>query len=509
MEFQLHQQQQSNPVTLCGNSVHNPQEGENGGCFSSFYPISGDMKINGTTEGAANEAKTAVDKFLADAMGKLTFEEREKSQGEVHGISKMRDLDQSELDRCLEQMEHHVSRKKKGTAYERTEHMNKAYASNRHLRILFLRKYQYNPQAAALNMIRFFGIKEELFGPEKLAQEILLEDLKEADIQCLKSGCFQTLPTMDWAGRQIFLIMPGLRPNLPMEHQMRANFYTMMTTLRECEHARKNGIVAILYGVGRFRNKFPGHNMRRVARLISSMPSPLSAMHFCCDDLKQYTILQTLVPLLPASLASRFRPHCGTHIECLYALKGYGISEESMPFYHFDGRDLLQFHNTWWQDRQMKDERIAAERKALQTFGDTFQLSFDLAEEHENVPIGIEFRGEEKLPLQPCSKAPEAVVATTGKINPDADDVLYGFGYQVRRSRSNCRLKIQSKMCATLSYSLHSVPVSVSSWQSEVQPIDYQTQEGVRRHKGKERQDGLRHEFGALHKEPRSPLSHL
>ena len=67
----------------------------------------------------------------------------------------------------------------------------------------FLRADRFDSERAASRMVEYFRVKRDLFGPEKLSQEIMLEDLGNEGIQALKFGAQQILPTRDSQGRAI------------------------------------------------------------------------------------------------------------------------------------------------------------------------------------------------------------------------------------------------------------------------------------------------------------------
>ena len=67
---------------------------------------------------------------------------------------------------------------------------------------MFLRGNEYDPVAAADQMLRFFDLKLELFGEEKLTTEITMTDLDDGDIISLTSGWLQ-VAGRDRAGRQV------------------------------------------------------------------------------------------------------------------------------------------------------------------------------------------------------------------------------------------------------------------------------------------------------------------
>jgi hypothetical protein len=77
---------------------------------------------------------------------------------------------------------------------------------HRNFRLRFLRSTEFDAPKAAQKLVDHFDFKMGLFGQEKLAQNITLDDLDENDLIYLRSGAIQILPAVDRAGRPIFFV---------------------------------------------------------------------------------------------------------------------------------------------------------------------------------------------------------------------------------------------------------------------------------------------------------------
>lgn len=71
-------------------------------------------------------------------------------------------------------------------------------------KIKFLRSEDFDAARAAGRMMRYFALKQHLFGTELLGRDITLDDLNEDDKESLKAGGMQFLSKRDHAGRGIF-----------------------------------------------------------------------------------------------------------------------------------------------------------------------------------------------------------------------------------------------------------------------------------------------------------------
>jgi hypothetical protein len=147
---------------------------------------------------------------LAREMNELSFEEREKVLEEVHGVDKTREETPEFVAASIEAFDQALSsrsRTKRSRAMERAFFLRPGLKTNNntHFKLLFLRAEYFDAPKAADRMARYFESKLTLFGIEKLAKDITLEDLSPKDVQVgFTSGCYMVeLPLKDRSGRPI------------------------------------------------------------------------------------------------------------------------------------------------------------------------------------------------------------------------------------------------------------------------------------------------------------------
>lgn len=98
---------------------------------------------------------------------------------------------------------------------------NIAYVGNPQTMIKYLRASDYSAKAAMALLCRHFDMKQNLFGNNCLARNILLSDLSNDDMEFLTSGFYQYLAQPDRAGRSIsFLHFADPRYNM---HERKKN----------------------------------------------------------------------------------------------------------------------------------------------------------------------------------------------------------------------------------------------------------------------------------------------
>ena len=165
-----------------------------------------------------------ADAVIADQLNQMSSVDREKVFFDVHGVSadtvveetpELIEKSLAELDATI--LADHRTRE----AYTMAETFNRDYVSNRLFRLQFLRAVKFDVQWAADKIIQFFEIKLGLFGPEKLVEEITLNDLDEEDLACLESGLCTILPLRDRAGRATICWTGKLRSTFSMQSRVR------------------------------------------------------------------------------------------------------------------------------------------------------------------------------------------------------------------------------------------------------------------------------------------------
>ena len=197
-----------------------------------------------------------VDDILVKGMKHLSFDELQREQEDLHGVSEGISQNPEEIEQKLAELDQHLHHLKPGTAYETAEAMNKDFVSNQAFRRTFLAANRYNPKAAADQMIRYFKMKSGLFPMDKLAKEITLDDLTNEDKENLLGGSYQISKIKDRSNRTLLLQFPGLRAYKSLNNELRARYYLHWQLIKAADPDR--GVVVVSYCVGRFRDAMHG-----------------------------------------------------------------------------------------------------------------------------------------------------------------------------------------------------------------------------------------------------------
>ncbi|CAJ1956511.1 unnamed protein product [Cylindrotheca closterium] len=373
----------------------NPQESESEtNCLTCINPIRKPRAMNRWSLAPRDHEtreKQDLDREFAAKMNSLSLVDREIVLEELHGVKSAKrsttssfssisanprnskKYHQSEttsssessaesmhpLIDAMQNLQKHLVDMKRGTAYERVEIENPAYVSNIDFRLMFLRANSFDVKATATQMIRHLDLKQSLFGKEKLTKDITLNDLDGDDRNFLEQGSLQVLPC-DSAGREIFLCFKGLGAPKSLESELRVMFYIVMT-MCETEEKQKKGGVKILYLVEDFKAK-SNENFPKHGELFMATPMDWKGIHVCNDDYKQYLLLSTVMHLMPPKQSAKFRVHFGSHTECLYNLRSYGIGNGIIPINPKDNSPVFHHHKVWLNDRVIRDNEKEMKR---------------------------------------------------------------------------------------------------------------------------------------------------
>ena len=314
-----------------------------------------------------------ADALLVEELNALSPKERELVFEDVHGVADVIDEDPEFVRQCLVEMESAIGRIKKKTAYNRALFLSPTLVKDRKFRLMFLRADRFVPSNAAQRIVNHFDCKLELFGEEKLAKTLTLEDLDEDDHHALRSGSFQFLPQQDRAGRTVAFVSQNLYNyrssmsqvgvrrgkggkkeeettvplgldfskcegfcyahecsrvavvvyvvfSFPYQYiifQIRMVWYQMMSQLEKDIDLQRKGMVDILYNVGVTTQGKVFADMAAKAYLLrDGLPFRMAALHYCFDN-KSLAPAMSLVQLIIGKEArARFRAHLGA---CLRA----------------------------------------------------------------------------------------------------------------------------------------------------------------------------------------------
>jgi hypothetical protein len=158
---------------------------------------------------------TDMDQIIAQELHNLSLKDRNRVYEEIHGVAERLQEDPELVAQRLSQFNLFLfSEIRNKSAYSSAFQQSPEYVNDPAFRLMFLRSTDFDAYRAAQKVVDHFELKLELFGFEKLARNITLDDLDQKDLECLKSGMIQILPIKDRAGRPIFFARPMMHDEM-------------------------------------------------------------------------------------------------------------------------------------------------------------------------------------------------------------------------------------------------------------------------------------------------------
>ncbi|CAJ1951398.1 unnamed protein product [Cylindrotheca closterium] len=267
-------------------------------------------------------------------MAKLSVDDREKVYNDVHGIP----------DDCVEEtpelihnslwgLQHEIDILPDKKAYNIAERLNPKYTQDRDFRLAFLRCEKFDCQKAALRFVRHFQMKLALFGQDKLVRDITQDDLDMDEMEILHLSNGRFLDAYDRSGRVIAIVVM-VKKTYKTDSCLRKGFYNTMAAYRDTEIQRR-GLVNVTIQFGTEIQGTSSDNPDLVWKLpkqIEAFPLWVSAIHLCYTKEAWEAHNAIVKTALNKQSRVRCRVHCcGTILECLEELRGYGIDPSSLP----------------------------------------------------------------------------------------------------------------------------------------------------------------------------------
>jgi hypothetical protein len=219
--------------TDSSNTYENGGNGSQGSSLSKPFPnqnciCSPEARYKSTGTDRRLEEDSFDTAFLQEYMKKLSIEEQENARQAVHGNSitardVLRRLSQIKLGFAerpeflalkFEELASNIERSssKPGfAAYELAREQDKDYVDDQKFKIGFLRAERYDAEKAAHRLLRYLGLKLELFGRGKLTRDICWEDLGDGCRSLFLEGGLQLLPKRDNAGRRVVFLADQMK----------------------------------------------------------------------------------------------------------------------------------------------------------------------------------------------------------------------------------------------------------------------------------------------------------
>lgn len=323
----------------------------------------------------------SVDELMASELNKLSFQERETINEEIHGVdvySAGVKESPALLTESFRQLDIELQRlRPRYAAFDRSQRLFGAttYLSTEKLRIMFLRCDLFDAKKAAERLCNFAEVMLEFYGEIALQRRPQISDLTEFEVSVLESGNYTILPGRDRAGRRIIANLAFDAPEgFGYYQRCRTGSYVVLCLMDDVETQQK-GVVALSWWHDVSVDDFMIR--RKVHEKIKSMPMRMGAFHCCIpsevmsDKGKKVKdngggissgMAQLIKAMFVVSVGPKVRPHLRFHtgsvVECVYALQSFGINSDQIPINGSTGKLKTKHHLKWLEFRRRKEESL-------------------------------------------------------------------------------------------------------------------------------------------------------
>jgi len=334
---------------------------------------------NNNNNSSKNDVKFSnkdCDALLASELYKMSFQEREVMNEEIHGIGLDRGwfIQHKEIEetpaRLASAFEGLAEELKKlsltGTAeaFDRGQKLVRlhpergAYLNEKDFRLMFLRADAWDYAKAAKRMCLYLNAIRNLFGDQVLQRPIQLKDMNAREMENLEKGYSQRVQGRDRAGRRMYIhfasdtdivLAEGDGESERAKSRIRVALYMMMALLEGDVQTQRLGVVMIffMYDIKMDATDFYTRSVTQ-SRGANILPMRVGAAHFCFPA-DNYGMMSIILRTLSGTIRRRVRVHPCSPVECMYTLQSFGIPTMNFPINMATGERVLTNHKKWME----------------------------------------------------------------------------------------------------------------------------------------------------------------
>lgn len=179
-----------------------------------------------------------ADDLRIKELNRLSFEDRNAINEEIHGVSCLAPEETPELlEQSLRALELSLDRMitdppSLKSAYNLVRNSD-SYVNERNFRLRFLRSELFDEEKAALRIIKYLDVVLAVSGEDALRTRFLLDHFTKEEMKIIRSGCIQLLPYRDRAGRPVLAFVGEM--NLSSDKALKVSFVYAMKPILEKE----------------------------------------------------------------------------------------------------------------------------------------------------------------------------------------------------------------------------------------------------------------------------------
>lgn len=258
---------------------------------------------------------------------KLSLEERNRFQEEIHGVQSLAKEESPEfLRESLRQLD--LELKSDNIPYEQRKAYLKSqtlfsqankptYVNTQKFRLRFLRCTLFDIPTAASQIALYLSTMSEFFGDYALQRPIRLCDFSKTELREFRKGRYQFMPYRDRAGtrgRRIISVFPDDEWG-SMSYELRTKIFMYLAQVAaEDIETQKNGIVVLVWFDNAWeatsRSSFA--SLRRPRISAAAVGVRFSSIHICTPDTPKSRFRRSMMMFRIGLNKSKVKIHVGT-----------------------------------------------------------------------------------------------------------------------------------------------------------------------------------------------------
>ena len=313
-----------------------------------------------------------ADIALSKAMMKLSLNDRNRFQEEIHGVRCLAPNETPDfLKESLRRLDLALNDPMVPIGSKRAYHKcQEIFAGNKdapthvntdEFRLRFLRCETFGVRIAAERIFKYLDVVYELFGIIALQRPIRITDFSKEELRIFRKGRYQFLPYRDRAGthgRRILSVFPD-REWQTISSELRTKIWIYLTYVAgEDIEAQKSGLVVLVWFDASWKSisKNPYAYGSMKSRRFITLGTRASSVHICTPDTPQYRFRRNAIVMRTGKEKSRVKIHVGLHpVELRYVLQSYGIPSDYIPI-SFTGTVKVKYIKEWIRLRHLIEE---------------------------------------------------------------------------------------------------------------------------------------------------------
>mmetsp|Transcript_26054 Transcript_26054/g.45910 ORF Transcript_26054/g.45910 Transcript_26054/m.45910 type:complete len:525 (+) Transcript_26054:102-1676(+) len=243
-------------------------------------------------------------------------------------------------------------------AYNKGLNSSSKYIHDPEFRLGFIRAEVYDPKKAAVRFCKWLELLVEFYGDFALTRRLYYSDLRKEELELMKEGAYQLLPSRDRIGRRVLTLTGSWdvkKYNVACRTRL-CMYYA--TVVAEDIMTQRDGLVFVMRPALELNVMMAERESVKMGkRLVAASPTRYSGFHICLPDEPVYQFLKQVCVSTLGAFRKFIRVHTMSPTETEYILRNeYGIPTHEFPSTG-TGRIKTKNLNNWIKFRIKLDEK--------------------------------------------------------------------------------------------------------------------------------------------------------